>query len=123
MNIAVIGASGKAGSLFVDDSKSVRVIETPDFPDMFKPTATGQSRNFEDLQATNDLKWTFISPSAVFDAEGKRTGTYQEGKDILLVNTQGDSYISYADFAIAVVDEAENGKHVNARFTVVGERE
>ena len=45
------------------------------------------------------------------------------GKDNLIVNSQGESYISYADYAIAVVDELEKTEHVNERFTVVGEKE
>jgi putative NADH-flavin reductase len=114
---------GGAGSLFVDENKTVRLIDTPEFPDFVKPTAKGQGRNLEELLETNDLTWTFVSPSAVFDAEGKRTGSYQSGKDHLLVNSKGESYISYADFAIAVVDEVENPKHLNERFTVVGEKE
>lgn len=69
------------------------------------------------------MNWTFISPSAVFDPDGKRTGFYQSGKDHLLVNSKGESYISYADYAIAVLDEIENPKHINERFTVVGEAE
>ncbi|MEH7252437.1 NAD(P)-dependent oxidoreductase [Neobacillus niacini] len=114
---------GGAGSLFVDENKTVKLIDTPEFPDFVKPTANGQGRNLQELQESADLTWTFISPSAVFDAEGKRTGSYQSGKDHLLVNSKGDSYISYADFALAVVDEVENPKHVNERFTVVGEAE
>ncbi|MEH7178131.1 NAD(P)-dependent oxidoreductase [Neobacillus vireti] len=114
---------GGAGSLFVDENKTVRLIDTPEFPDFVKPTAMGQGRNLQELQETADLTWTFISPSAVFNPEGKRTGYYQSGKDHLLVNSKGDSYISYADFAIAVIDEVENPKHVNERFTVVGEAE
>jgi uncharacterized protein len=98
---------GGAGSLFVDENKKVRLIDTPEFPDSVKPTAKGQGRNLQELQNTTDITWTFISPSAVFDAEGKRFGSYQSGKDHLLVNTKGESYISYADFAIAVVDEVE----------------
>ncbi|MEH7237790.1 NAD(P)-dependent oxidoreductase [Bacillus sp. JJ1562] len=112
---------GGAGSLFVNEAKTVKVIDTPDFPDMFKPTAQGQARNLQELQETADITWTFISPSAIFDPEGKRTGAYQSGKDNLLVNSTGQSYISYADFAIAVVNEIENPKHINERFTVVGE--
>ena len=112
---------GRAGSLFVDENKTVKLIDTPEFPDFVKPTAKGQGRNLEELQGTTDLTWTFVSPSAVFDAEGERTGSYQSGKDHLLVNTKGESYISYADFALAVVDEVENPKHLNQRFTVVGE--
>jgi uncharacterized protein len=114
---------GGAGSLFVDENKKVRVIDTPEFPDMFKPTAQGQARNLQELQESADLTWTFISPSAIFNPEGKRTRAYQAGKDHLLVNTKGESYISYADFAIAVVDEVENPQHLNERFTVVGEAE
>jgi|SRR5699024_8794521 len=114
---------GGAGSLYVDESKTMKVIETPDFPDVFVPTATGQGRNLEDLQEASGITWTFISPSAIFDPEGKRTGSYESGKDILLVNSTGESYISYADFAIAVLDEIENPQHMNERFTVVGEKE
>lgn len=114
---------GGAGSLFVDENKTVRLIDTPEFPDFVKPTANGQGRNLQELQATTNLSWTFVSPSAVFDAEGKRTGSYQSGKDHLLVNSKGESYISYGDFAIPVVDEVENPKHLNERFTVVGEKE
>ena len=114
---------GGAGSLYVDESKTVELIDTPEFPDFVKPTAKGQARNLQELKGTTDLTWTFISPSALFDAEGKRTGSYQSGKDHLLVNSKGESYISYADYAIAVVDEIENPQHINERFTVVGEAE
>lgn len=112
---------GGAGSLYVDENKTLMVMETPDFPDIFTPTAKGQGRNLQELQETATITWTFISPSAMFDAEGKRTGAYQSGKDHLLVNSKGESYISYADYAIAVVDEIENPQHINERFTVVGE--
>ncbi|MFJ7977471.1 NAD(P)-dependent oxidoreductase [Peribacillus sp. NPDC096379] len=111
---------GGAGSLFVDPDKKVRVIDTPDFPDMFKPTASNQGKNLEILQGTDSIAWTFLSPSALF-AVGKRTGTYQAGKDHLLVNSKGNSYVSYEDYAVAVLDELENPKHVNERFTVVSE--
>ena len=114
---------GGAGSLFVDDAQTTRLIDTPEFPDMFKPTAAGQGRNLQELKDTEGITWTFVSPSAEFDPEGQRTGTYTSGKDQLLVNSKGNSYISYADYAIAIVDEAENADHVNERFTVVGEQE
>ena len=47
----------------------------------------------------------------------------KSGKDHLMVNSKGESYISYADYAIAVVDEIEKPQHINERFTVVGEAE
>lgn len=113
---------GGAGSLFTDESKTVRVLETPDFPAAYFPTASNMAKNLEDLQSSG-INWTYISPSAFFDPQGKRTGSYQKGKDQLLVNSKGESYISYPDYAIAMVDEIENPAHVNERFTVVGEAE
>lgn len=112
---------GGAGSLSVNEDKTIQMIDTPEFPDIFKPTAKGQGRNLLDLQASEGITWTFISPSAHFDAEGLKTGSYQKGKDHLLVNSEGKSYISYSDYAIAVVDEIENPQHINERFTVVSE--
>lgn len=114
---------GGAGSLFVDEAKTLRLIDTPEFPKEHLATAQNQAKNLEDLQQAKNLKWTFISPAAFFDPQGKRTGSYQKGKDHLLVNSQGKSYLSYADFAIAVLDEIENPQHINERFTLVSESE
>ncbi|WP_172251968.1 NAD(P)-dependent oxidoreductase [Saccharibacillus deserti] len=113
---------GGAGSLFVDEAQTTRLVDTPDFPDMFKPTASSQGQNLLDLQASEGMQWTFLSPAAFFDAEGARTGSYQAAGEVLTVNAAGDSYISYADYAIAVVDEIENANHVNERFSVVGQK-
>jgi len=114
---------GGAGSLFVDQAKTVQVLDTPDFPKEYFATASNQGQNLNDLQKTSGIKWTFISPAAFFNPEGKRTGSYQKGKDNLIVNSKGDSYVSYADYAIAVLDEIENPLHINERFTLVSEAE
>lgn len=112
---------GGAGSLFVDEARTTRLIETPEFPDAFKAIASNQGQNLADLEASEGIQWTFLSPAAFFDAEGRRTGRYQTGEDGITVNKKGKSYVSYADYAIALVDEIENPKHVNKRFTVVSE--
>lgn len=112
---------GGAGSLYVDDAHTVQLIDTPEFPDIVKPTASGQGQNLEELRNSEGITWTFLSPAAEFDPEGVRTGHYQSGKDQLIVNSEGNSYISYADYAVALVDEIENPQHINERFTVVGE--
>lgn len=114
---------GGAGSLYVDEAKTVLLVDSPDFPEMFKGTASNQAQNLEELKAASGIRWTFVSPSAFFDPAGKRTGAYRQGKDNLLVNSQGNSYISYADYAIAIVDEIEQPAHEGERFTVVGEAE
>ncbi|WP_249599027.1 NAD(P)-dependent oxidoreductase [Peribacillus frigoritolerans] len=114
---------GGAGSLFVDEAKTIRVLDTPEFPKEYFATAFNQSKNLGDLQNATDIQWTFISPSAFFDPQGNRTGGYKLGKDNLLVNSKGESYVSYADFALAVLDEIENPQHINQRFTIVAEAE
>ncbi|MFC3209682.1 NAD(P)-dependent oxidoreductase [Planomicrobium okeanokoites] len=114
---------GGAGSLFVDEARTTRLNETPEFPEAFKAIALNQSQNLADLEQAEGVQWTFLSPAAFFDPEGKRTGRYQIGEDAFLVNRKGKSYISYKDYAIALVDEIENGWHINKRFTVVAESE
>ncbi|MED1466852.1 NAD(P)-dependent oxidoreductase [Bacillus salipaludis] len=114
---------GGAGSLFVDEAKTVRLVETPDFPAAYFPTASNMLKNLEELQTTDGIQWTYISPAAFFNPEGKRTGSYRKGKDQLILNSKSESYISYADYAIAVLDEIENPQHKNERFSVVGEAE
>ncbi|WP_084243220.1 NAD(P)-dependent oxidoreductase [Planomicrobium okeanokoites] len=114
---------GGAGSLFVDEARTTRLNETPEFPEAFKAIALNQSQNLADLEQSEGIQWTFLSPAAFFDPEGKRTGRYQIGEDAFLVNRKGKSYISYKDYAIALVDEIENAWHINKRFTVVAESE
>lgn len=112
---------GGAGSLFVDEARTTRLAETPEFPEAFKSIANGQAQNLSDLEASKGIQWTFLSPAAFFDPEGRRTGRYQKGDDGFIVNSKGKSYISYADYALALVDEIESGEHKNKRFTVVSE--
>ena len=112
---------GGAGSLYVDEAQTTKLIDTPEFPEIFVPTAKGQGRNLEDLKASKDITWTFLSPSANFDAEGPKTGSYKVGKDNLLINSKGNSYVSYADYTLALLDEIENPHHKNERFTVASE--
>lgn len=114
---------GGAGSLFVDPGKTLRLMDTPEFPAEYKATAQNQGQNLMDLQATTSLDWTFLSPAIFFNPEGKRTGTYQAGLDHVLPNQKGDSYVSYADYAIALLDEIEQPQHRRQRFTVVSEAE
>lgn len=114
---------GGAGSLYLNEDKTLRVMDTPDLPTFFQPTAINQAKNLEDLEQAAGIEWTFVSPALNFDATGRRTGTYQTGRDQVIVNSKNQSYISYADFAIAIVDEIEQATHINERFTVVSESE
>ncbi|CAO3607854.1 unnamed protein product [Mucor fragilis] len=110
---------GGAGSLYVDEDNKIRLLETEAFPKQYLATATAQGENLNELRASTDLKWTFISPAAFFDPEGARSGEYKTSDDKFILNSKNESYISYADYAIALVDEIEHPKHPNARFAVV----
>lgn len=109
---------GGAASLFVNHS--MMLIDSPDFPKDWINLAKNSNKAFEILKATKNVLWTYISPSADFQADGKKTGEYSIGdKDELCVNSKGESMISYADYAIGFVDEIENKKFLNKRITLV----
>ena len=112
---------GGAGSLYVNSEHTEQVMDGADFPDVFKPLAENMGKALEELRTRNDVKWTYISPAGDFQADGERTGKYILGGEELTLNAKGDSIISYADYAIAMVDEAVNGNHVQQRISVVRE--
>jgi uncharacterized protein len=106
---------GGAGSLEV--TSGVALINTPEFPEAYKPEARAGIQFLEALRAEKALDWVFISPSAEFEP-GERTGKYRLGGDQLLVDAQGRSWISMEDYAIAFADELEKPAHSRQRFTV-----
>lgn len=106
---------GGAGSLLLPSGH--RVIDSPDFPEAYKAEASAGVVFLEQLRKEADLDWTFLSPSAEF-VEGARTGHYTLGKDHLLIGAEGKSWISFADYAIAMIDELEKPAHSRQRFTV-----
>lgn len=110
---------GGAGSLYVDPEHTVCVADGADFPDAFKPLAAAMAKALGELRERTDVNWTYISPAGDFQADGERTGAYILGGEELTLNERGESVISYADYASAVVDEAVNGKHFRERISVV----
>jgi putative NADH-flavin reductase len=110
---------GGAGSLFVNPEHTMILADTPEFPDMFKPLAAAQGQALQDLRARDDVRWTFVSPAADFRADGERTGTYKLGGEELMVDSNGVPQISYADYAIAMVDVAEKADAIGKRISVV----
>lgn len=112
---------GGAGSLYVNPEHTAVVADGPEFPEAFKPLAAAQGKALEELRARDDVRWTFISPAADFQADGDRTGAYILAGEELRLNDAGESVISYADYAIAMVDEAERASdaHIRQRISVV----
>lgn len=112
---------GGAGSLYTNPEHTACVAEGPGFPDAFKPLAAAMAKALGELCTRTDVKWTYISPAGDFQAEGARTGKYILGGEELTLNAKGESVISYADYAIAMVDEATQGNHIQQRISVVEE--
>ena len=110
---------GGAGSLYTNPQHTAQVMDGPDFPDAFKPLAKAQGKALEELRQRKDVRWTFLSPAGDFQAEGERTGKYLLGGEELTLNSRDESVISYADYAIAMVDEAQKGGHIQQRISVV----
>lgn len=110
---------GGAGSLYVNPEHTIQVMDGADFPEEFKPLAAAQGKALDELRERTDVRWTFISPAADFQADGERTGAYLLGGEELILNDAGESIISYADYAIAMVDEIEKGDHIQQRISVV----
>ncbi|MFK3771914.1 NAD(P)-dependent oxidoreductase [Pseudomonas sp. NPDC089406] len=106
---------GGAGSLLLPSGH--RVIDSPDFPEAYKAEASAGVKFLDALRQQPTLDWTFLSPSAEF-VEGERSGRYTLGKDHLLIGADGKSWITFADYAIAMLDELEKPAHSRARFTV-----
>lgn len=111
---------GGAGSLYADPGHTVQVKDLESFPEMFRPLADMQGAALDDLRKRSDVLWTFLSPAGDFVADGERTGEYLLGGEEYFVNEKGESRISYADYAIAMIDEIENANHIQQRFSVIG---
>ncbi|MHA6532300.1 NAD(P)-dependent oxidoreductase [Paenibacillus sp. BAC0078] len=105
---------GGAGSLKTESGEWL--MDTPDFPEKFRPLAAAHGHAYE-IYRGSDLDYTYISPPAVIRS-GRRTGQFRIGLDRLVVDENGESSISVEDFAVAVIDELEEGNFSRARFTV-----
>lgn len=111
---------GGAGSLYVDEELTTQLSQTPDFPAEFLPLATAMGGGLARLREFSDVNWTYISPAADFVADGAKTGDYILAGEVFTVNEKGESAISYADYAVAMLDEIESGKHIKERISVLG---
>lgn len=113
--VRLILVGGAAG--LVDGRTGLTVMESPDFPPDWRPIAQACNEQLELVRAATDVDWTYVSPPALLEP-GTRTGTYRLGADHLVTDAAGRSSISMEDFAIALVDEAEQARHAGVRFTV-----
>ena len=112
---------GGAGSLFVDPEHTKTVVDVTPFPEEAMPVVNAHGKALEELRKIDDVNWVYVSPAGDFQADGERTGKYKLGGDELTLNSKGESVLSYADYAIAMVDEIASGSHKKERISVVSE--
>jgi len=108
---------GGAGSLTVPGTDGLTLVETSDFPSEVRPIALAGCAQLAACQADEQVDWSYLSPPASLEP-GERTGQYRRGGDELLADEAGVSAISMEDFAVALLDEAEQPQHHRRRFTV-----
>ena len=111
---------GGAGSLYIDKDFTSQLFQTADFPTDYFPIASAMAEGLKELRKRDDVNWTYISPAADFTEDGEKTGEYILAGEIFTVNDKGESVISYADYAIALVDEIIKGNHIKERISVLG---
>ncbi|WFE84762.1 MULTISPECIES: NAD(P)-dependent oxidoreductase [Parabacteroides] len=107
---------GGAGSLLVAPGRLL--MNEPDVPEKLLPGIRSLAKVYTDLLLPEkSFDWVFLSPAANM-FPGQRTGKFRLGKDELVVDEKGDSNISVEDFAVAMIDELEQEKHHQERFTL-----
>lgn len=106
-------AVGGAGSLEINGAQ---LVDSPEFPAEYKEGALGARQALNDLKTENELDWSFVSP-AILLVPGEATGTFRLGTDAPVFDDNGESKITVGDLAVAILDEAEQGKHIRQRFT------
>ncbi|GAA1316883.1 NAD(P)-dependent oxidoreductase [Brachybacterium tyrofermentans] len=115
-----LGVIGGAGSLLVAED-GPKLVDTPEFPTEFAEEPRVLDAVLQDLRESDEsVDWFFLSPAGGFGsfAPGEATGIYRVGGEVLLTDSNGTSFISGADLALALVDEIEKPAHRRERFTV-----
>ena len=119
-NRAKFLAVGGAGSLYMDTSHTTMLMDTPDFPKEYIPIARAETEGLAVLRNTQGLNWVYVSPPAVFIPDAPKSGKYKIIGEEFEVNSKGESKISYADYAIAMIEIALDSTYSKQRVGVIG---
>lgn len=105
---------GGAGSLYV--AEGLRLVDSEGFPKDWKPIANAHVKAFEQLKESS-LNWTYFSPAAFFEP-GEKRGNYRLGNSNLISDENGNSKISFGDYAEALFNEIENNNYERKQMTI-----
>lgn len=110
--------TGGAAMLKLADGSGHTVLSAPDFlPDPVRPIAEACAMQDALFDLYDDVAWTCLRPPAML-FDGEKTRHYMRGTDTLVTDHDGVARISYADFAVAMIDLAEAGDTARQRLTV-----
>lgn len=110
---------GGAGTLYVNKEHTMMVKDQPDYMEELKPLAAALTANLERIRSYSDWAWTYVTPPFNLTWEGRDTGEYIIGGEEFITNDKGESYISYRDFAKAMIDITENPEYIRKRVCVL----
>lgn len=119
-NRAKFLAVGGAGSLYMDTSHTTMLMDTPDFPQEYLPVARATAEAFDAIKASKGINWVYVSPPAVFIPDAPKSGKYKIIGEEFELNSKGESKISYADYAIAMIEIALDSTYSKQRVGVIG---
>jgi hypothetical protein len=120
--IAAVKKAGQArllvvgGAGLLEVAPGMTLIKSGHLPAEYLPIATSHEKALGVLRAS-DINWTYLSPAAYF-VPGERTGEFRLGTKELVTDGKGESRISFADYAIALVNEIERPAHERGSFSV-----
>ncbi|THG31858.1 NAD(P)-dependent oxidoreductase [Naasia lichenicola] len=100
---------------------AARFADSGEVPAEYLQEAQELSGVADDLGSSpDDLDWFFLSPAAVYGSyvPGEKLGRYRVGGEVAIFDEKGESVISGADYATAVIDEIETPAHHRAQFGV-----
>lgn len=104
---------GGASSLRMPDG--TRIYDTPGYPNALARMVLPGIHHLDWMKLELEVNWSYFSPGRML-FEGERTGKFRLDTDNVILDQNGESRISYADAAIAMVDELEQNNHPFARW-------
>lgn len=114
---------GGAGCLFAGETGEECVYENPNHPPFLKGISKSLAEGYAALAKETAVDYTFVCPALRLDEDGAPTGDYLTRTDRrVLMNEDGNSYVSYDDLAGAMVDFARNGQFKRQLVTVVSRK-